>query len=288
METQETSINFLDLTITKENTNHTFKVFRKPNQSDLIIPANSNSPWQHKMATFHSLIDRLLRVPMSVVDYNNEKRIIKFLATNNGYRENLIDKMIKKKKKKLQQPNQSDSNKKEYLCVPYSATLNKGIRNTFKRTNFKLSYRTRNNAFKIISKYSNPKTNNSDKFERSGIYKINCTDCDKFYIGQTGRTFKKRYSEHIQAIKSNNKTTQKSSFAEHILENNHSYKNIEDNLTILSFENKSTKLNVKEEYYIYKSNLEEKQNLLNSMQVEKKNSIFEKIINIKHSFNPAK
>ena len=31
---------------------------------------------------------------------------------------------------------------------------------------------------------------------KSDVYKLNCNDCDAVYIGQTGRSFKKRHKEH--------------------------------------------------------------------------------------------
>ena len=130
-------------------------------------------------------------------------------------------------------------------------------------------------------------TNNNnktiDRYEKSGIYKINCQDCTKFYIGQTGRAFKTRYAEHIQAIKSNNMTSQRSNFAEHILQSDHTYGNIKENMTILDTEKKGLKMNIKEELYIYKHTLKEKDNLLNTMQVHTKNTLFDKIISIKES-----
>ena len=33
------------------------------------------------------------------------------------------------------------------------------------------------------------------------IYEIPCKDCEKLYIGETGRTLKKRVSEHKQAVR---------------------------------------------------------------------------------------
>ena len=68
-----------------------------------------------------------------------------------------------------------------------------------------------------------------------------------FYIGQTGRCFKSRFREHIQALKSNNQTSMKSNFAEHLLSTNHSYQDIDNNLDILNYEIKGEKLNSKEE-----------------------------------------
>ena len=33
------------------------------------------------------------------------------------------------------------------------------------------------------------------------IYEMPCKDCEKLYIGETGRTLKKRVSEHKQAVR---------------------------------------------------------------------------------------
>ena len=55
-----------------------------------------------------------------------------------------------------------------------------------------------------------------------GLHKLNCSDYNKFYIGQTGCCFKQRYIEHTKALHS----TIKSTFANHLIEANHTYKNI--------------------------------------------------------------
>jgi hypothetical protein len=50
------------------------------------------------------------------------------------------------------------------------------------------------------------------------------------YIGQTGRTFKDRYKEHIQAIRNNKQT---SKCAQHILDTGHAYGTIEETMDII-------------------------------------------------------
>ena len=69
-----------------------------------------------------------------------------------------------------------------------------------------------------------------DKYNKTGIYKLNCSDCNSFYIGQTGRSFYSRYSENLKALSSNNIHF---TFATHIHTKNHSYTNIDTNLEIL-------------------------------------------------------
>ena len=53
--------------------------------------------------------------------------------------------------------------------------------------------KTLGNALKV-------KTNNDvETQDMSGVvYKVNCKDCDKYYIGETGRTIEMRMKEHKQ------------------------------------------------------------------------------------------
>jgi hypothetical protein len=187
---------------------------------------------------------------MSLQNYNTEKEIIKNIAIKNGYKPNVVDKMIQKiRNKKNQQPELNNLEPTEFICVPYSTILNKPMRKTFNCTNLKLSYRTRSNSFGLIQKFSTTRRiqNENEPYKKLGIYKLKCKECPKFYIWQTGRNFSCRYKEHIQAIKSGNQANQKSMFADHILERNHSCGKLEETIEILNFEKKGEKMNVKEE-----------------------------------------
>jgi hypothetical protein len=55
-------------------------------------------------------------------------------------------------------------------------------------------------------------------YNNSGIYQLKCLDCPKMYIGQTGRTFKPRYKEHLQATRNNRPDT---GYSCHILDSVH-------------------------------------------------------------------
>ena len=50
--------------------------------------------------------------------------------------------------------------------------------------------------------------------EKTGVYKLECDDCDKFYIGQTGRPSAERFKEHLP--KSDISKT-RSSYAQHLM-----------------------------------------------------------------------
>ena len=51
-------------------------------------------------------------------------------------------------------------------------------------------------------------------------YKIKCKDCPDVYVGQTGRTFKKRSYEHLLCVKN---ADERSVIAMHSINNNHNF-----------------------------------------------------------------
>ena len=61
----------------------------------------------------------------------------------------------------------------------------KNISKLFKNTNIKIAYKTNNNLLNKINTTSkiNDTLNN-------GIYKTECIDCNKFYVGQTKKHLK--------------------------------------------------------------------------------------------------
>jgi hypothetical protein len=60
-------------------------VYRKPTFTDVMIPAQSNHPVQHKISGFKYMLDRANKLPMSKEEHNKEICTIKTIAENNGY-----------------------------------------------------------------------------------------------------------------------------------------------------------------------------------------------------------
>ena len=74
-----------------------------------------------------------------------------------------------------------------------------------------------------------------NKFNKSGIYQLTCQNCNKKYIGQNGRPFRKRFQEYNRDFKYGNG---KSRFAQHRLDNKHTIGPMEDIMEILHIEKK--------------------------------------------------
>ena len=261
---QNSTLNFLDLTIKKLNHKHTFKIYRKPTTTDNIIHNTSNHPTQHKHAAITTMLHRLLQVPMSTDDYEEELNTIKYIAQANGYEHTLVDRKLGKIKNK--QIRNTQNNK--YITLTYINQQSEKLAQSFKKAGYKTAFRTDN---KLKNKIQHNTNNNTDKYNTSGIYKLKCTDCEKFYIGQTGRTFKQRYKEHIQALKSKSEST----YANHLLNTGHTHTDINTNMEILHIIPKSHKMNTIEQYEIYRHTKTENTHILNEQTHFKSNILFD-------------
>jgi len=58
-EEKENRINFLDITISKENDNLSFDIHGKPTTTDTVIPNDSCHPHEHKLAAITYLANRM-------------------------------------------------------------------------------------------------------------------------------------------------------------------------------------------------------------------------------------
>jgi hypothetical protein len=144
------------------------------------------------------------------------------------------------------------------------------ITKIFKDTQLNIACRTQNTIENILR--HNTKT---EKYDNSGVYQMKCIDCPLRYIGQTGRTFKVRYKEHIQAIRNNNGN---SGYSNHILNTGHTYGTINYTMDVIINGRKGRHLNTLEKYHIYKIS---KTNIqLNDTYSETQNPIIQEIYEI--------
>ena len=244
------SINFLDIKIRSINNKFKFNIYRKETFTDVIIPANSNHPLNIKLSVFHSYLDRLLRIPMDPIDHNNELNTILNIAHSNGYNKDVIYKLYKKKQTKSISKflyavnNVTSNNEKIYKKLQFLNKVSYSLANELKKFNIIAGFSTQYTLKNILV---NNKLSNKNPFCNSGVYKIECSNCNYVYIGQTGRNFNIRYKEHMSAYK-NNKSN--SNVAKHLITNKHICHY--NNLSILHKERKGQRLTFLESFEIKK------------------------------------
>ena len=107
--------------------------------------------------------------------------------------------MLKTRRPRQRKRKQKKQRTTRYL--PYVKGVSEKIKKTCKAMNattkVKAVFKPYRMMRQILMKVKNPVP-----AEKKGVvYIIPCQDCTKVYVGETGRTLKKRMSEHKQAVK---------------------------------------------------------------------------------------
>ncbi|XP_055622042.1 uncharacterized protein LOC129765657 [Toxorhynchites rutilus septentrionalis] len=200
---------FLDLYITRKEDNRLkFGIYRKPTSTDRYITSNSNHFGAQKQAAFHSMVYRLLNIPMERDDYIAEKNRIYHAAELNGYKRCFVEKILwKHEKKKWRKNNTTLEPEKEQhkrISLPYYPKITNTVQSTLRKHGFHVVYKSESTLKDLLC-------NLKDRIppdEKSGIYQIPCKDCTSVYIGQTRRKFKIRLREHKNAVDNERDTVQ--------------------------------------------------------------------------------
>jgi hypothetical protein len=106
----------------------------------------------------------------------------------------------------------------------------------------------------------------------SGVYCLTCPDCHMKYVGQTDRSFLKRYKEHFHDFKY---SIRKSIFTTHLLDKNHSMGPINEVMNVLYKTNKGGLMDTIERFYIHSET--QINNQINDRNTVKPNAIFDVI-----------
>jgi predicted ATPase len=97
-------INFLDLTVQKDNNNLSFNVYRKPTTTDTINPRDSYHPQKHKHAAIRYLVNSMNTYELNPTNNDTENNTIKHILHRNKY-DSFIVKQFRKTKRKEQTHN---------------------------------------------------------------------------------------------------------------------------------------------------------------------------------------
>lgn len=200
----------------------------------------------HKLAAFNSMVHRLVNVTLTPERFEIERSKILDIADINGVNASIIDILIKKhKKKKLLHDCTSldDATEKKWCAMTFSADTFDSLCKSFRKENISLAPKT-TTKLKSLLHTTKDKRNEYDK---PGIYKANCAECDAVYIGQTRRSLKVRRREHLSYI--HNIEAYRSGLAEHIITHKHSIG--DENFTLIETESNANRLNVLESLHIH-------------------------------------
>lgn len=245
---KEGTLPFLDLKVIRVNNRLEFDIYRKPTHVDVYINEKAYNPREHKLAAFRSLIQRMIKVPLTPERLNRERTRIIEIGQKNGFEASEINRIINTAKYKQRIRNittlQKDCEERKWVSVNYHPAIYSDLKKVFKNYGLCVAPKNKYNLRNIGMRNLKDET---PVLKKSGIYKINCSGCEKVYIGQTKRDIETRAKEHARNIK--NEETTKSAVAKHFWEAKHS---IELKPELLKSVTKVSQLNTAEKLYIFK------------------------------------
>lgn len=278
-------ISFLDLNIIRSEKNKIFtNWYRKPTYSGRVLHFKSHHPTHQKRAMVFGLVDKA--ISLSHPSFHTENiKIIKNILLNNKYPMSFINKYTSQRIKMLKNrtnpspapsppspstipsPTTTSPSDKKFIVAPFHTSLNKKLTSSLKHLGINVINKISNKLNTIVKKGKDklPKTRNHEV-----IYKINCNDCDKSYIGQTYRALEIRVKEHQNNIRQSR--DKYNVISEHRTNTGHDMK--WDNYQILDRDAHWYRRNISEMLHIKSTN-----NTLNrQIDTEKLNKIYDKIL----------
>ena len=190
------TIPFLDVLIKKVDLSLRYTVHRKSTHSNSYLHFFSFHPLIVKMNVARGQFLRALRI-CSPEHLDDEIDFIYNSLLKLAYPRDVLNKALSKAKYTYFRPDSHSgiTENVKFLSIPFVPLLNCVSNHRLaKRHNTKLVF-TYPNSVK-----SNLIHNRRIKKD-CGVYKIPCNDCDKFYLGETGRTFETRLKEHKKAVR---------------------------------------------------------------------------------------
>lgn len=252
-------IPYLDMTIIhNEDGSISTNFFQKPTHKGRILNFKSNHPYHQRINTARNFVNRIFSLSSQQFWKQNIGVAVNILRKN-SYPDSLIKSVITDcfKSKFILSPVDpetnlnTENNPKLYISCNYVNGLSENISKLFKK--FTLNHTIALKSNKNIKQLHNPKKDPIPTLKKSGlIYAMDCNDCEKVYVGQTGQFLVNRMYQHKNDYKNREKLKNKhhSAAVEHALTTRHSFNY--DNPTILHSEQQKSKRNTIEMIYIKK------------------------------------
>ena len=189
--------------------------------------------------------------------FQQETELLKKIATWNGFEPDIIDNLIKNFKKKSRLGSVTTlvpwEEPSKRIVLPFNRVLVKGLEKIFHKQGLQVAYKNNNTLKNLLG---NPK-DKEDELSRAGVYKIQCPECEAYYIGMTKRDIFSRFKEHLSSF--NNVRPGTSCVADHISFTGHMFQTADVSLLKPVAKNR-TLLSSWESFYIQKRKNE---NILN-------------------------
>ncbi len=191
---QNGQLAFLDVLIKRRNDSKLeTTVFRKSTNTDRILQANSNHPFAAKVASIKPLFDRVNTHCSTEEAKRAELKTLYRICRINGYSSN----HIKAARRQPRVKNQNDDSTK-WRALPYIAKVSEATARILAPFGIKVAHRP---SQTIGNKLIRPKNALQETEKSNGVYRIDCDECDCYYVGETKKRLATRLKQHKGAAK---------------------------------------------------------------------------------------
>ena len=197
METEkDNKLAFLDTAVLREPDGRlTTSVYRKPTHTDQYLAYDSHHPQSVKRGIVKCLYERAKRLVTKPSVVSVEKKHLPSVLVSNGYPFSFLQKLAK-----TGNPNNSAELANEFKAIavlPYVKGLSERPRRCLQQQGVRAVFKSET---ALRSKLARPKDAVDPANQDSVVYRIPC-ECDKVYIGETGRPMQDRIKEHDRDIR---------------------------------------------------------------------------------------
>ena len=249
---KDSKLAFLDVLVRRSNIDGSLMTawYTKTTWTQRYLNFLSNAPLKNKIAVIYGLVDRAILLSDKKFHYEAINKVISTLKLNN-YPTNFINKFVKKRKitlknRKNNKTALSDNINNKFIIIPFIEKISPKIKSLIKsKMNVKVCYSKSNT---LSSVYTKLKSKIPNELQSNVIYKIDCNNCDKTYIGQTRNYLRDRLNSHKRSIQ---KSSNETALSKHAINNGHTFNT--ENTKIMTHESNNKKRLFKEMIFIKKT-----------------------------------
>ena len=221
MEVEECeALPFMDVTV-KRVADKQLKttVYRKQTHTGQYLNFHSNNPDSVKRSVARSLFNRLEYVTLGQNEQDLESNHIVTELEANSYPRPFIEREKRRAKQASRQKSRSSTTDecKVTASIPYVRGLSEAVSRILRPLKIRTVMRSHQRKWELMHR---AKDRLPVDTQPGVVYALGCKDCSKVYVGETGRTAKKRTDEHLRHTMQAN--TDMSAIAQHVLTTNHS------------------------------------------------------------------
>jgi hypothetical protein len=191
---KDRKLNFLDILVTRSPSGILDTcVYRKDTYTDKILDFNSLHPLVHKRSCVRTLYDRVETHCSTISAKKAERIYLRDLFERNGYPRSFINACNRSRRR-----NNTSEPINRWISLPYIKNISEAAGRILKPFGLNVAHKPSRTIGLTLSNIKDE----IQPLDRSGvIYSIPCVNCDKSYVGETGKKLNSRLHEHFLAVR---------------------------------------------------------------------------------------